>query len=252
MPIPRIIPDNLILVLSSQREFLYWWDVEFLYWYNSMFTLNQPLISVSPAGPWWLFLETLFSQTRVPTWWSILRLISQSMNKLILWQLLLLYFGINRSNQITHLHKTRQLIIYHIREKCIFRVFGLWAHEHFVKSTPDHNFLRLSVRSDGGCFTNISRALQTILSKFVYYRNCICYENSKPKLCTCAQSHALGTHTKFQLEILTTDVISGIVYFHEIILKSKTLETQPPGQHLTQSGRTPYNLHFGFGEFRKA
>ena len=36
----------------------------------------------------------------------------------------------------------------------------------------------------------------------------------------CAQSHALGTRTKFQLEILTINVISGIVYFREIMLKS--------------------------------
>ena len=36
----------------------------------------------------------------------------------------------------------------------------------------------------------------------------------------CAQSHALGTHTKIQLEILTINVIYGIVYFREIILES--------------------------------
>ena len=30
---------------------------------------------------------------------------------------------------------------------------------------------------------------------------------------------ALGTHTKFQLEILTINVISGIVYFRKIILE---------------------------------
>ena len=71
----------------------------------------------------------------------------------------------------------------------------------------------------GGCFTNVSRALQDILSKFVYCRNRI-YENFKLKLSTCAQSHALGTHTKFQLEILTINVISGMVYFREIILES--------------------------------
>ena len=40
------------------------------------------------------------------------------------------------------------------------------------------------------------------------------------KICMCAQSHALGTHTKFQLEILTINVISGIVYFRKIILES--------------------------------
>ena len=37
----------------------------------------------------------------------------------------------------------------------------------------------------------------------------------------CAQSYALGTRTKFQLEILTIkNVISGVVYFREIILES--------------------------------
>ena len=70
----------------------------------------------------------------------------------------------------------------------------------------------------GGCFTNVSRALQNILSKFVYYLNRISYENFKLKLCTCAQSHALGTRTKFQFEILSINVISDIVYFREIIL----------------------------------
>ena len=45
----------------------------------------------------------------------------------------------------------------------------------------------------------------------------------------CAQSYALGTRTKFQLEILTINVISGIVYFREIMLKSlwNVSETTP-------------------------
>ena len=36
----------------------------------------------------------------------------------------------------------------------------------------------------------------------------------------CAQSMALGTRTKFQLEILPINVISVTVYFREIILES--------------------------------
>ena len=32
--------------------------------------------------------------------------------------------------------------------------------------------------------------------------------------------YTLGTYTKFQLEILTINVISGIVYLREIILES--------------------------------
>ena len=55
------------------------------------------------------------------------------------------------------------------------------------------------------------------------------YENFKMKLCTCAQSMALGTRTKFQLEILSINVISGIVYFRGIILESSrnVSETTP-------------------------
>ena len=84
-------------------------------------------------------------------------------------------------------------------------------------------------REAGGCFTNVSRALKNNLSKFVYCRNRTSYENFILKLCTCAQSHALGTCTKFQLEILTIDVISSIVYFREILLKSSrnVRETTP-------------------------
>ena len=67
-----------------------------------------------------------------------------------------------------------------------------------------------------GCFTDISWALRDILSKFVYCRNRTSYNNFKLKLCM----GALGTCTKLQLDILIINVISGIVYFHEIILES--------------------------------
>ena len=81
----------------------------------------------------------------------------------------------------------------------------------------------------GVCFTNVSRALQDILLKFVYCRNRSSYENFKLKLCKCAQSMALGTRTKFQFEILTINVISSIAYFREIILESSrnVSETTP-------------------------
>ena len=83
-----------------------------------------------------------------------------------------------------------------------------------------------------GCFTNVSQALQAILSKFVYCRNrTFLWEFQAETLCVCDQSHALGTRTKFQLEILTIDVISGIAYFHKIILESSwnVSETAPSG-----------------------
>ena len=92
------------------------------------------------------------------------------------------------------------------------------------------NYLSLSlIPVIGGCFTNVSRALQNILSNFVYCRNRTSYANFKLTLCMCAQSHALCTRTKFQLEILTINVISGIVYFREIVSESsrKVSETTP-------------------------
>ena len=52
--------------------------------------------------------------------------------------------------------------------------------------------------------------------------------------CARAQSHALGTRTKFQLEILIINVNSGIVYFREIIMESswnvvKHIRMEPRG-----------------------
>ena len=51
----------------------------------------------------------------------------------------------------------------------------------------------------------------------------------------CAQSHALGTCTKFQLEIITINVTSGrsgIVYFREIILESsRNISETTPWRH---------------------
>ena len=89
--------------------------------------------------------------------------------------------------------------------------------------------LKIARRYAGGCFTNVSRALQHILTKFVCCRNRTSYDHFKLKLCSCAQSHALSTRTKFQLEILTINVITGIVYFREIILESSqnVSETTP-------------------------
>ena len=82
-----------------------------------------------------------------------------------------------------------------------------------------------------GVFTNVSQALQNILSKFVYCRNRTSYKNFKRKIRVCAQSHALGTHAKFQLGILTINVVSGIVYFSRVYFKelAKCSWNTPPG-----------------------
>ena len=78
----------------------------------------------------------------------------------------------------------------------------------------------------GGRFTNVSRALQNIISKFVSCKNRTFYGNVKLKLCMWAH---LGTRMKFQLGILTINVIFGILYFRENILKSSrnVSETTP-------------------------
>ena len=57
------------------------------------------------------------------------------------------------------------------------------------------------------------------------------YVNFKLKLCTCAQSNAFCTSTKLRLEILTINVIFGIVYFRKIISESlrSVSETTPTG-----------------------
>ena len=55
--------------------------------------------------------------------------------------------------------------------------------------------------------------------------------------------HALCTRTKFQLEILTVNVIYGIVYFREIILESScnVSETTPGFNVLTISILQPFS-----------
>ena len=72
----------------------------------------------------------------------------------------------------------------------------------------------------GGCFTNISWALENNLAKIHNARNHIYGENFMLKLCTCAQSMALGTRTKFQLEMLIKNTISAKHEFQANILES--------------------------------
>ena len=71
------------------------------------------------------------------------------------------------------------------------------------------------------CFTNVSRALQNIISKMSYCGNSTCYANFNLKLCACAQGHALGTRTRFKLEIIARLFWRA----HETLVK------QPPETH---------------------
>ena len=99
----------------------------------------------------------------------------------------------------------------------------LWSHiiqngcRDFMRSHSTSIFHSLG---PGCCFTDVSRALQNNLTKIHNGRNHISRENFKLKLCTCAQSMALGTCTKFQLEILIRNEISAKHKFRENILES--------------------------------
>ena len=92
----------------------------------------------------------------------------------------------------------------------------------------------------GGCFSNVSRALQNNLAKIYNSRNNIYADNFKLKICTCTQSMALVTRTKFQLEILIRNTILVIYKFRENILESarNVCETPPDRQHVWQAAWT--------------
>ena len=88
-------------------------------------------------------------------------------------------------------------------------------------------------QSPGGCFTNVLWALQNNLAKIYSVKNHIFSENFKLKLCTCAQSMALGTRTKFQLEILIKRRFLQYTNFEIIFWRAReTLVKQPPGTWL--------------------
>ena len=62
----------------------------------------------------------------------------------------------------------------------------------------------------------------------MYSKNCTSYENFKLKLSTCAQSHALGTRTKFQLEIITMYAIQSLYIFVRLFWRAdETLVKRP-------------------------
>ena len=82
-------------------------------------------------------------------------------------------------------------------------------------------------------FRELSKIFSQNLS--TRYHRSFTSENFKLKLCMCARNHALGTCTKFQLEILNIYVISGIAYFREIILKNSWNVSETPPWHSLNS-----------------
>ena len=99
----------------------------------------------------------------------------------------------------------------------------MWCWLHLINQPKviSQNMAHLLQRH-GEYFANVSRALQNIISKFVYCRNRTSYKNFELEL--------------FQLELLTINVTSGIVYFRGIILESsRKVSEAPPWWHLYAS-----------------
>ena len=85
----------------------------------------------------------------------------------------------------------------------------------------------------GGCFTNVSRILQSNLTKIFNARIYFCGEIFKLKLCTRDQSMALGIRIKFQLEIIVRSTISAIHKFRENIFESSRNVSEATPRHVT-------------------
>ena len=105
------------------------------------------------------------------------------------------------------------------------QLFTLQINVYFFQN-PD--------QETGGCFTlTFHELFKRISQKYtmpeITFIVRISSWNFVPRLCTCAQSMALGTRTKFQLEILIRSTISAKQKFREIILESlrNVSETTP-------------------------
>ena len=127
-------------------------------------------------------------------------------------------------------------IISHKKQQDVFYIYPCHNHDNlkqFMWVSEWYDDIFMLNQGPGDCFINVSRALQNNLAKIHNTRNHIYGENFKLKLCACAQSMALGTRTKFQLEIRITSIISAIHKFRENILESSrnVSETSPSSQH---------------------
>ena len=124
--------------------------------------------------------------------------------------------------------------------------------------------LTVSIHTGKGhaCWWPLMSTIQVISIKFCelskiisrkYIKPKIYGENFKLKLCMFAQSHALGTHTKFQLEILIRNLISAIHKFQENVLESSQNSETPPGaltlvKTTTSTRVVQWNLYNETGE----
>ena len=86
------------------------------------------------------------------------------------------------------------------------------------------------LRDPGVCFTNVSRILQSNLTKIFNARIYVYGENFMLKLCTCDQSMALGTRINFQLEIIVRSSLwfRQNTNFERIFLKAPEMLVKQP------------------------
>ena len=115
---------------------------------------------------------------------------------------------------------------------CCMAASACWKQSRNKRVNANHSCQRIFVvpvmhffrDAAGGCFTNVSRAPQIFSWKYTTPEITFMV-----KICTCAQSKALGTRTRFQLEILITSIIYAIHKFREEFLESSrnVSETTP-------------------------
>ena len=162
----------------------------------------------------------------------------------------ILYDYINRSQALTHQvnyvflrwrhdRGTFSSLLAYVRK---YLVRMSWYHNSWVQIAtvpPRWNLLNRAIcqkrpvkkeisRGSGGCFTNVSRALQNDLAKIYIVRNNISVENFKLKLCTRAQSMDLGTRTKFELEILISTILVIYKFRGNVLESSRNFSETPP------------------------
>ena len=98
----------------------------------------------------------------------------------------------------------------------------MWNYEYKGQSSScNTRIFKLTVAQwHHGVASLTFRELSKMIPRKIYNtRNDIYGENFKLKICTCAQSMALDTRTKCQLEILIGSTISAIHKFRENILE---------------------------------
>ena len=132
-------------------------------------------------------------------------------------------------------------IIKPVDGKGYFRLQGIIRHAVYPV-LPEYSGISTRRIKVTGCYHFENQLLQNILSKFVHCKN---NENFKLKLCTCAQSHAFGTHTKCQLEIIIIMWFLTLYIFTRLLWRAReTLMKQPPG-HSHRLGSPRWHIATG-------